>query len=358
MSTETPRQSSTIAAGSGRGARNPLISSTRLDALHLPMKCPRVLAFTRMLAVALTAVLFASCIPITPDGSKVPSPSGSFVGVHGALQVVDGQLRDAHGAPIQLRGVSLFWSQWSGPYYNSRTVHALAQSWHCTVVRAAMGISNPGGYLQNSDAFEKIREVVDAAVAEGIYVIIDWHEEQATTHAAEASAFFSSVARRYAATPNVIFEIYNEPNGPQWPAIKAYSQAVIGAIRSTGAKNLIIAGTSTWSQDVDVAAGDPLADKNTAYTLHFYAGTHRASLRAKAEWGTCDSSGNGNLDLVESQRWVDFMNQHRLSWCNFAFNDKAETASALTPGTSVDGPPAAGDLTASGSFVYQALLKP
>ena len=61
----------------------------------------------RMLALALTAVPLASCIPITPDGSKVPSPSGSFVAVHGALQVVDGQLRDAHDAPIQLRGVSL-----------------------------------------------------------------------------------------------------------------------------------------------------------------------------------------------------------------------------------------------------------
>ncbi len=336
------------------------------------MKFPDARAMTRLLAVALTAVLLASCIPITPDGATVPSPIGSFVATHGALKVEGGQLHDAHGAPIQLRGVSLFWSQWSGPYYNRATVHALAQSWHATVVRAAMGISNPGGYLQSSDAFDKIHEVVDSAVAEGIYVIIDWHEEQAVTHTAEASAFFSTMARRYAAVPNVIFEIYNEPHGPLWPAIKAYSQAVIGAIRGTGAQNLIIAGTPTWSQDVDLAAADPLTDKNLAYTLHFYAGTHKDFLRTKAEaamakglalfvteWGTCDASGNGNLNLVESQKWMDFMNKHRLSWCNFSFNDKAETASALQPGTTMTGgPPAAGDLTPSGSFVYQALLKP
>ena len=331
-----------------------------------------VRAFTCVLAVALAAALgIAGCIPIVPEGPvNLASPPGSFVDVHGALQVAGGQIRDAHGAPIQLRGMSLFWSQWSGPYYNRRTVHALAADWHSTVVRAAMGISNPGGFLNNPFAFESSRVVVDAAIAEGIYVIIDWHEELAVNHTAEAAAFFSFVARRYAATPNVIFEIYNEPNGPQWPAVKAYAETVIHAIRSAGARNLVIVGTPTWSQDADVAADNPITDdQNIAYTLHFYAGTHHEGLRKRSEaamakglalfvteWGTCDSSGNGNLDLVESQKWVDFMDQHGLSWCNFSLNDKEETASALQPGTTVGGPPGAADLTPSGSFVYQRLL--
>jgi endoglucanase len=326
------------------------------------------------LALALAAVPVASCIPTVSESAPVSitSPSGSFVAAHGALQVAGGQIRDAHGAPIQLRGMSLFWSQWSGPYYNRATVHALAHDWHATIVRAAMGVSNDGGYLRNPEAFQIISQVADAAIAEGIYVIIDWHEEQAVTHTAEASAFFGAVAKRYGSSPNVIFEIYNEPHGPQWPAIKAYSEAVIAAIRRAGAKNLIVVGTPTWSQDVDVAAANPITiDNNVAYTLHFYAGTHRASLRAKAEaamtkglvlfvteWGTCDSSGNGGLDLAESQLWVDFMNQHGLSWCNFALNDKAETASALQPRTTADGPPHADDLTPSGTFVYQLLQKP
>jgi endoglucanase len=320
------------------------------------------------------AVSFASCIPDLYEGkpATTTSPSGSFVSIHGALHIVDGQLRDAHDAPIQLRGMSLFWSQWSGPYYNGRTVRALAQNWHATVVRGAMGVSVSGGYLNDPSAFDGVRAVVDAAIAEGIYVIVDWHEEQAVTHTAEASAFFTAVAKVYGATPNVILEIYNEPHGPQWPAIKAYSEAVIGAIRSAGGKNLIIVGTPTWSQDVDIAAQDPITmDKNIAYTLHFYAGTHRDSLRAKAEaamakklalfvteWGTCDSSGNGGLDFVESQKWIDFINQHALSWCNWSLNDKRESASALEPGTTVDGPPKADDLTPSGKFVYQHLIKP
>jgi endoglucanase len=338
------------------------------------MKGLRIRALAHIVAVAWTAMSVASCIPDLYEGKPATtiSPSGSFVGIHGALQVVDGQLRDAHGAPIQLRGMSLFWSQWSGPYYNGGTVHTLATNWHATVVRAAMGVSNPGGYLNDPSAFDSARAVVDAAIAEGIYVIVDWHEELATNHTAEASAFFTAVAKVYGATPNVILEIYNEPNGPQWPAVKAYSEAVIGAIRRAGGKNLIIVGTPTWSQDVDVAAANPITvDKNIAYTLHFYAGTHRAPLRAKAEaamakglalfvteWGTCDSSGNGGLDLAESQTWIDFINQHKLSWCNWSLNDKRESASALEPGTTMNGPPGNGDLTPSGKFVYQHLLKP
>src|SRR5690606_41644798 len=47
--------------------------------------------------------------------------------------------------------------------------------------------------------------------------------------------------------------------------------------------NLIIVGTPTWSQDVDVASNDPITGySNIAYTLHFYAGTHGQFLRDKA----------------------------------------------------------------------------
>lgn len=55
--------------------------------------------------------------------------------------------------------------------------------------------------------------------------------------------------------------------------IKPYAQAVISAIRAIDPDNLIVVGTPTWSQDVDVAAADPIAGTNIAYTLHFYAGT-------------------------------------------------------------------------------------
>lgn len=42
-------------------------------------------------------------------------------------------------------------------------------------------------------------------------------------------------------------------------------------------------GTNTWSQDIDAVAGNELDDDNVMYVLHFYAGTHKASLRSKLE---------------------------------------------------------------------------
>jgi len=93
------------------------------------------------------------------------------------------------------------------------------------------------------------------------------------------------MAATYKAHPNVIFEIYNEPLNVSWVnVIKPYAERVIDAIRGEGAENLIIVGTPNWSQDVDVASFHPIVSEgenvreNIAYTIHFYAGTHKASL--------------------------------------------------------------------------------
>ena len=305
-------------------------------------------------------------------------PIGNYsspVAAHGGLQVIGNHVCDASGKPYQMKGMSLFWSQWSAQHYTKATINALAEDWRCSVVRAAMAAEpGQGGYLDNpTAAVAQVKTVVDAAIAKGIYVIIDWHKEHrvaAPSQVAEATAFFTQMATTYGSHPNVIFEIYNEPNGPQWPAVKAYAETVIAAIRKTGSTNLVVVGTPTWSQDVDIAAADPITDfKNIAYALHFYAGTHKQSLRDKAtaamskgialfatEWGTCNSSGNGGLDFDESVVWLNFLKQNSISWANWSLHDKVETASALKPGYRVTGAPSAADLTPSGVFVYNHLV--
>jgi endoglucanase len=126
----------------------------------------------------------------------------------------------------------------------------------------------------------------------------------------------------------------------------------------------VVVGTPSWSQDVDTAALDPIAgDTNVAYALHFYAGTHRQSLRDKAafalergvalfvtEWGSCDASGDRNFDPAESRLWLDWMDAHGISSANWSLNDKAETASALVPGARTEGPWPDAELTGSGRF--------
>merc|ERR1719188_908903 len=149
--------------------------------------------------------------------------------------------------------------------------------------------------------------------------------------------------------------------------IKPYHEEIVPVIRQHS-DNLIILGTRTWSQDVDTAAADPVVGSNLAYTLHFYASTHKQYLRDKAtsalakgaalfvtEWGTCEASGNGALDLTETQLWLDFMETHHISDANWAVSDKDEACSALQPGSSGTGGWTAGQLTASGSFVRDSL---
>ncbi len=79
----------------------------------------------------------------------------------GKLKVVGNKIVDQQGNPVQLRGMSLFWSQWIGKYYNYETVKWLRDDWNCSVVRAAMAVDN-GGYATNPEAEKyKVIAVVD-----------------------------------------------------------------------------------------------------------------------------------------------------------------------------------------------------
>ncbi|MBW8882671.1 MAG: cellulase family glycosylhydrolase, partial [Asticcacaulis sp.] len=119
-----------------------------------------------------------------------------------------------------------------------------------------------------------------------------------------------------------------------------------------------------WSQDVDVAAANPVKAANIAYTLHFYAGSHKQDLRDKAEkamalgaplfvteWGSVNADGGGAVAVEETGKWQAFMRANCLSQANWAVSDKAESASLFRPGASPTGPWTDDDLTPSGKLV-------
>lgn len=301
------------------------------------------------------------------DMAMDPAQTG-FVAAHGALRTQGNRIVDGQGQPVQLRGMSLFWSQWSD-FYTANNVDVMVDDWHATVVRAALGVENEGGYLQDpSGNVAKVRAIVDRAIERGVYVIIDWHDHHAQDHTAQAKTFFQEMTRDYGDQPHVIFEVYNEPMNVSWPVVKGYAEQLIGTIRA-GSDNLIIVGTPTWSQDVDVAAGDPIrSDDNVAYTLHFYANTHKQALRDKAktaldrglalfvtEWGTCSADGNGSINEGETRTWLGFLREHSISWANWALNNKAEACSAVQPAGGSMGPWRDDQLTPSGRLVKSAI---
>ncbi len=281
--------------------------------------------------------------------AEISETDSTVVEKYGQLQVVGNQIVDKDGNPISLRGMSLFWSQWEGArFYNAGCIEWLRDDWECTVVRASMGIESSTGYLQNPVVEKnKILAVIDAAIDLGIYVIVDWHDHNAQNHQQQAIDFFAEIAGLYGDYPNLIYEIFNEPLQVSWTnVIKPYAEAVIDTIRTIDPDNLIIVGTPTWSQDVDIASVSPLEYENIAYALHFYAATHKQSLRNKAitalnngialfvsEFGTCQSNGSGFLDSAETNIWIDFMESRKISWCNWSIVDKNETSAALKFGS-------------------------
>ena len=73
--------------------------------------------------------------------------------------------------------------------------------------------------------------------------------------------------------PNVIYEIFNEPDYETWPEVKAYSEEVIKTIRAIDPDNIILVGSPRWDQDIHLPAADPIKGyANLMYTVHFYAG--------------------------------------------------------------------------------------
>ncbi len=296
----------------------------------------------------------------------------SIVTTHGFLRVQGNQIVDQKGKPVQLRGMSLFWSQWIGKYYTPDVVTWLRDDWKCTVIRAALAVE-PDGYLKNPEVEKKkLFTVIDAAIKAGIYVIVDWHDHNAHQHTAQAVAFFSEVAKRYRKVPNIIYEPYNEPlQDASWATqIKPYHEAVIAAIRRYDMKNLIICGTRAWSQQVEEASLSPLKGTNIAYTLHFYSGSHKQWLRDIAtramkngialfvtEFGTTDASGNGPVDREETKAWWAFLDANGISWCNWSIADKNESSAVLKPGASPTGKWKESNLTLSGLFVREELRR-
>jgi endoglucanase len=315
----------------------------------------------------LAAALCTACA--APPAVADAAPAGTPVACHGALAVKDGRIVGAHGEPVTLRGMSLFWSQWGPQYYTAETIDWLAKDWKVDVVRAAIAAESNDSARQHFDReFAKASTVIDAAVANGLYVVVDWHAHR--TYPEEATRFLTAIAEKYGHFPNLIYEPFNEPlrDGVDWSRdVKPYHERVIGAVRAIDPDNLVIAGSTSWSQDVDIAAADPLPFSNLAYTLHYYAATHREDLRAKGdaalvdgaallvtEFGTVEATGNGPLDYEESQAWWDWAEARGIGWMAWSIGDRDETSAALKPGTAPSGWSEA-DLTESGKLLREKL---
>lgn len=268
------------------------------------------------------------------------------------LHVEGTNLVNSKGEKVQLKGVSFGWHNLWPRFYNAGAVHTLSDDWNAEVVRAAIGVDLQGGYMDYpGEAVAAAQKVADAAIAEGRYVIIDWHSHN--MHLEEAKAFFTIMANRYKGVPNVIYETFNEPVEDSWADLKAYHEELVQLIHSIDpAEPVILLGCPHWDQDIHLAADDPLTGyNNIMYTVHFYAGTHKQYLRDRSDYalqkglplflsecGGMNADGDGPLDYKSFAEWTSWMNRHGLSFAMWSLSDKLETCSMLSPFVSSEGP--------------------
>ncbi|MGV3657671.1 MAG: glycoside hydrolase family 5 protein [Chitinophagaceae bacterium] len=289
---------------------------------------------------------------------------------HGALKVSGVQLVNAKNEPVVLRGVSYGWHNFWPRFYNEGSVRWLVKDWNINVIRAAMGVEPKDGYLQKAEwSPEKVKTIVDAAIKEGIYVIIDWHSHGIQLEAAKQ--FFTEMAQTFGQHPNVIYEIFNEPERQSWAEVKAYSEELIKTIRAIDKDNIILVGTPHWDQDVHIAAEDPIKGyDNLMYTLHFYAATHKQELRDRGTYALVKGlplfisesagmlhTGDGPLNEKEWLAWIDWAEKAKVSWVTWSVSDKDETCSMLLPTAASDGGWKEGDLKESGRKTRALLRK-
>lgn len=269
------------------------------------------------------------------------------------LHVSGTALLNAEGDTMVLNGPSLGWHSNWGRFYNEGTVKALKEKWGANITRAAIG-AHPSGDCVNGYSVDSVNavnlamKVIDAAIANDMYVICDWHSHNKTL--ADAKNFFTVITEKYGDKPNILYEIWNEPLDIPWQEIRDYAAEVIPVIRKNAPGAVIIVGTPKWDQDVDIAAENPVDAPNLLYSLHYYAGTHKDWNRDKAqkaidaglplfisECGSMDHTGDGPIDYESWQAWMDFADSNNLSVLMWDIADKNETCSMISATASDNG---------------------
>ena len=210
------------------------------------------------------------------------------------LHVNGNTLEDPDGNPVVVRGVSLIDI---GTQQERRmgVIDAIdritGDGWNTQIVRLPVySVGSPlpfsvDNHLEREQYMaEVLRPAVDYATEKGLYVIIDWHQIAGITERWERNtrAFWQYMAEQFADYPNVIYELFNEPNDSVdndcvngtnddcWPPYKAHADGWLEIVRQSAPDTLVLVGGPRYSQAIGPAADDPVSDPNVAYVGHIY----------------------------------------------------------------------------------------
>ncbi|MBR5208577.1 MAG: cellulase family glycosylhydrolase [Paludibacteraceae bacterium] len=279
----------------------------------------------------------------------------------GRLQLVDNQLSDSKGNPVQLKG----WSTYSLHYAEvqgclGKDQWKMMQEYGANVVRLAMYIDAPNSYLENELKFKDLlKQCIRETKELDMYCIVDWHilridnsntSGDPNDYINESKDFFGEISKYCADNgyDHVLYEICNEPTCG-WANIKSYAEQVIQIITANQPEAIIIVGTDQWCQKITEPMSAPISanyKKNVMYSFHYYACTHKYLLgdfrNAQkyipvfvSEWSPVNFNGEGPFCVENSDELVYACEKtdaapQVVSWCVWNWGKKDESSSFFT----------------------------
>lgn len=278
------------------------------------------------------------------------------------LRVSGGALVDKKGHRVVLRGMSSHGLGWYPRYINAAAMKTL-KAYGANVIRLALYSETEAGYLQEPYSVDMLYIGIENAIAEDMYVIVDWHilgDGNPLIHAEAAEEFFSQISCRYAGVPNILYEICNEPNGDaDWDDITDYASRIIPVIRENAPEAVVLVGTPEFSSQIQIPMQSPLPYENLMYSYHRYVDVSpdaekpsmywmEEAVKADfpvflSEWGITygEDFPKGEeeeatlleqyqtLNMEVAQDFADYLSRNGISWCGWSLSNSVEIHSAI-----------------------------
>ena len=331
----------------------------------------RIISIVVLIGVVLLALITVS--KLTLQGPTVLKKNLSTSITSGIPYVQGAQIYDGSGHPLTLRGAMIEssfaylrpWQNGQDPLgvLNTSTFHAMAQQWYMNAVRINISQwvynTSPSLYLTRLDT------AIQEANAAGLYVILDFHDnrqggaqppyDDGMLHKTSLT-WWQTMAQHYLNNPTILFDLINEPQYTSWNVWLNGNggdvvgmQAVIAAIRSTGARQLIVlepgrAGGSKTAEEGSWATFDPrtISDPSIVYSKHAYDGVITGNPTTwDKQWGAlldthpiyygewavlptthiisqCNGLTSANADVI-TRAFLNYMDQRNASWTAWDF---------------------------------------
>lgn len=347
-----------------------------------------MLCSSRTSTVGVALMLLAACTSHTATGDPLTSPLAP--GTAPALHVGGHRLLDGHNRPVLLHGVSRSGTEFrchpesgiggavfDGPS-DDASIDAITSWRGINAVRIPLNEDCWLG-LQGADPTAagliyqvQVEQYVKRLHRHGLVAILDLHWttglddgkyvmcptataacQKSMPDAAHAPAFWSSVAEAFKDDLSTVFDVFNEPfpnaahhmrGGPAWrcwrdggsrcpgyPFEVAGMQSLVDAVRSTGARNVVMVGGLDWAGDLTGWLAHRPRDRtgNLAASWHTYNYTgcvnpncwnRQIAPVAKAVPVITGEIGQNDCKTGYVDRLMPWLDAHRISYLAWTWN--------------------------------------